>query len=93
MSELRADTLVAVNALRLRMNGAFGLRPWPKTLTVPGEDLEAVEDYLEWVGRENRREWEAAGSPDEWHKPLHLLFQGPNGGVMFKNVELLISYE
>jgi hypothetical protein len=71
-----------------RLRAALAAAKYPKTFRVPMRDIEVIEAYLEKMRDANRAEWKAAGSPDEWHKPMSI-YCGPNFGPMFKGVELL----
>lgn len=72
----------ADRAMALRVHADLELLKYPETHRVTRELYEAVERVLlDWVEMMDR----------DYPLEKHHLWSGPNGGLMFKNVELLCA--
>lgn len=71
---------MTASELRDKMNNEYGLSPWPKTLEVDAETYRNVEKLV-WEESEDY----LGDEPD-----IRWVAHGPNGGIMFKNVELIL---
>ncbi len=77
------DRYERVREFRYYLYNAYGPeKEWPKTFEVSHELYEAVEQViLDWIERVDH----------DYPFELHTIKFGPNGGIMFKNIELLIK--
>ena len=78
----------AVAGMRARFNALSAL---PSRFVVSRDEYNAYEAYLEAEQTRRVAEWRAAGSPDDWHALLGIVYLGPHDRLMFKGVELQIG--
>ena len=74
--------------LRKKFNRAFGLEKWPKTYAIDHETYANVCQFIFESKIRNNEEVAFQGDINEV-----LIALGPNNGIMFKNVELVLNMQ
>jgi len=78
------------NELRSIFNKTYGLGEWPKSFNVDHETYANVcQDVFNWYVK-NKNEVTKYSVHIEGEETIIELSIGPNNGIMFKNVELIL---
>lgn len=80
---------MTANELRIKFNNEFGLGEWPKSYEVDHETYaNCCQDLFNWLY--NNYEYNVYHiDKDQVFKSCEITI-GPNNGLMFKNVELIL---
>lgn len=77
--------------LKSLFNRIFGLNPWPEKFEVDAETYgNCCQEVFDYIMNHNKDQVLMSSSFDEFAITVIL---GPNNGLMFKNVELILRKE
>ncbi len=79
---------MTANELKKKFDDEFGLNPRPGQFKVDHETYANVcQSYFNWIIKNKVLVWE---EQDGSNKLIHVAL-GPNNGIMFKNIELILE--